>query len=75
MPKYLATYQAQTLVKPEEWGTRNQDQQRLWLAILLACASPGIPITDPFVVSQLGWIWGTKNSVTYTRLLAAGAAL
>ena len=75
MAKYLATYQAQTLVKPEEWGTRTQDQQHLWVALLTACASPGIPMTDPLVIAQVGWIWGTRNSVTYTRLLAAGAAL
>lgn len=75
MAIYLATYRAQTLVNPAEWETRTEGQQRLWLALLTACVSPGIPIDHPLIRAQLGYIWGGESSATYQQLLATGAHL
>lgn len=72
MAAFLAPYRAQALVNPAEWSTRDLSQQSLWLALLTACVSPGIPLGDPVIRAQLAYIWGGEMSATFQLLLAAG---
>ena len=71
MARYLPTYRAQALVIPAEWATRSLSQQALWLALLTACATPGIPLGLPVIRAQLAYIWDGDSSATYQQLLAA----
>ena len=66
---YLATHEAQRRVDPGEYLALSVEKQRYWDTILLACQSPGIPITDPGMRSQLIAIWKV-TSKTYRQLIA-----
>ncbi len=66
---YLPTHEAQRRVVATEYLGLSVEKQRYWDAILLACQSPGIPVTDSWMQSQLQAIW-KATSVTYQRLVA-----
>jgi len=65
--RYLAAYDAQRRVDPKEYKALSAWQSDLWLAILTACQTPGLPIDDALMQAQLAAIW-TKTSTTYHRL-------
>lgn len=67
--RYLAPYEAQARVDLKEYTKLLVWQERLWMSMLLACQSPGLPIDDPRFQAQLAGVWGAQ-SVTYHRLLA-----
>ena len=66
---YLATHEAQRRVVATEYLALSVEKQRYWDTILLACQSPGIPVTDPWMQAQLAAIWKV-TSQTYGRLMA-----
>ncbi len=69
--RFLGTHQAQSCVIAAEWAVLDPGKQRLWLALMMACASPGIPVDVPAIRGQMGYIWGAE-STTYQTLLALG---
>ena len=66
---HLPTHEAQRRVDPGEYLKLKPEAQGYWLAILVACQSPGIPVQDPQMQQQLEAIW-QRTSRTYQRLLA-----
>lgn len=65
--RMLATWDAQRRVVFKEWGGLSGTKQQCWQTILVACATPGIPIEDPAMLEQLQELWG-KRSVTLRQL-------
>ena len=66
---YLPTHEAQRRVLASEYLNLPAEKQRYWLAILVACQTPGIPVADPEMQVQLASIW-KATSPTYQRLVA-----
>ncbi len=71
--RFLRTWEAQRRVIPTDWASIDTARREFWMALLIACATPGIPIDDTDLRSQLQYIWFTqKNGIlpTYHRLVA-----
>lgn len=64
----LPTHEAQRRIDVREWRALEPWQRDLWLLVLVACQSPGIPVDDRHMQHQLRDIWG-RESHTYERLL------
>mgnify|MGYP001558377271 CR=1 FL=1 len=67
--RILPVYEAQRRVIAAQFFALTATRQHCWLAIMMACATPGIPIDDPEMQAQLAAIWGV-TSMTYQRLIA-----
>lgn len=71
--RFLRTWEAQQQVIPDDWAAIDMVRRELWMAILVACATPGIPLDDAGMLSQLQYIWFTQKKgllPTYHRLVA-----
>ena len=66
---YLPTHEAQRRVLATDYLNLPTEKQRYWIAILVACQTPGIPVQDPEMQAQLASIW-KATSPTYQRLVA-----
>lgn len=67
--RYLPTHEAQGRVLVAEYKKLEPWQERLWLILLTACSTPGLPVEDGRVQQQLAAIWG-RGSATYRHLVA-----
>jgi len=71
--RFLRTWEAQRRILPADWDIIDMARRDLWMAILTACATPGIPVDDIEMLSQLQYIWFTQKKgilPTYHRLVA-----
>lgn len=66
--RFLSTWEAQRRVIPAEWKGLTEAQRSLWIAVMTACISPGIPVDDADMQAQLQYIWGGEQ--TYHRLVS-----